>query len=145
MALITDAELLAMSFAEEALSGIDSTVRTTHRELASARVRTYVVKRYPAAEADLAGIYELKDAAASLAAFSLLSRRGVDARNQTWPIVERRWAAAEAWLVALVNGDVELADLEPTKGAPMVATSGDPQWTNATFNGGGRRTSGCCS
>lgn len=135
MAIITDAELLALSLAEVALSEIASEVRTMHRETASARVRAAIVKRYPGTEASLAGVWEAKDMAAALAAFSLLVRRGVSASDDSWKTVKDRRDNAEAWLVSLVNGDIELADLEPTKGAPMVATSGTPLWTKNAFNG----------
>lgn len=146
-ALLTDAEALAMSLAEDAINGIDVAERNVHRYAASARVLSSTVKRYtiPIAYAidGSDAPFELKDAAAAIFAMTLLARRGVSDRDPTYLIVKDRYTAANAWLKQLSDGeDVELVDGEITKGGPLVghgATSRQSRWSRRALYGG------CCA
>ncbi len=129
MALISDTELLLMSLATEALNGIAAGARDNAREAASAVVRSALVKKYAGAEATFSGMWEVKDCVAALAAHRLLSFRGVSNRDPTKLIVDERNKLALEWLQAIVDGDRELAGLEPTKGAPLVGRGRAPRWT----------------
>lgn len=143
MAILTDAELLAMSLAVEALNGESTTARDAARHAASARVLASVKKRYAVASSwTVSGVtasdapYELKDAAAAIAAFTLLAHRGVNDRDPTYVIVKDRYAAAAKFLVDLSIGeDVELVDVEMTKGAPLVKSGRAPRWNRDALLG----------
>jgi len=143
MAILTDAELLAMSFAVEALAGESTTARDAARANASARVLASVKKRYTVgASWQASGVtassapYELKDAAAALAAFALLAHRGVNDRDATYTIVKDRYTAAVKFLLDLSIGeDVELVDSEMTKGGPIVASGRAPRWNRDALRG----------
>lgn len=138
-ALLTDAEMLDLSLAEDALNGIDVATRDRHRYAASARVLASVKKKYPTDYADDGSDapYELKDAAAAICALSLLARRGVANEDPTYVVAKDRYDAATAWLKSLSDGeDAELVDVDPTKGSVLVATSGEPRWTRSALGGG---------
>lgn len=143
--IITDAELLAMSLASEALSGESTAARLAARIASTMIVLASAKKRYDVDAAwlvddpsgddeETVAPAELKDAAAALAAFRLIAHRGVSDRDPTKIVVDDRHKAAREFLKALSDGeDAELVDVDPTKGSVLVATSGSPKWTRAAM------------
>lgn len=136
MAIITDAEFLAMSLASDALNGESTTVRDAARSAASGRVLAAAKKRYALATSwTVSGVTigdappELKDATAAIGAFIALAHRGVSDRDPTYTIVKDRHDAAVAFLITLADGEhAELSTVDMSKGGVVVRTSGRRRW-----------------
>lgn len=141
MAILTDAEMLALGIPDEALEGLSSTVRDAHREAASERVVSAIGRRWSGATTYG---YDCKEVAAVLATYSLIARRGyAPVAGASDPIIARV-KLAEAWLALVVDGERDPTTNGTRIGAPMVATAGTPLWTRDAFNGP-TSSGGCCS
>lgn len=123
MAILTDAELLALGIGVDSLTGIDSTVRDAHREDASEWVLSFVRPRYEdALAADYVAPASLKGAAATRATMTLFAHRGVSNRDPTYIIVRDRLADVAKWLEEILAGSVQLGE-GPTRRAPVIVST----------------------
>lgn len=128
--LITDAELLGMAMGSEALSGIDVAVRDQARSSASAVTLSYVKKRYTLPLIQWGD--DLRQAAAKIAAWDLLSRRGFNPGSRSDVQIHARYMTAIKWLEDVRGGDVEPIDIidstpSVSEAGPLVATE-DTKW-----------------
>lgn len=135
MLLITDAELLAMGLALNALGQIPSPVRDTARAVASSFVLSHVKKQHTLPLVSWSD--DIRRATAHVATYDLLSNRGFNALLAGDPTIRDRYLDACAWLVKLADGRVEaeaIADSTPTvdDDAPLVAS--DPSRWGAYGN-----------
>lgn len=133
MALIDDAEFLAMSLAAEALAGVSSDVRDAARETASAYVRTRIKPSYSNVDEAVLTGFDVKDCVAAQAAWRALAYRGVSDADPTWKVVQERYAASEKWLDMIRDGEAELLGAEKDKGGAKVSTSGTPRWSKDAY------------
>jgi phage gp36-like protein len=130
--LITDAELLSLGIAANALGSIPSGDRDAAREAASGLVLSYYQKRFCLPliswEADT------KLATAQIARYLLIAKRGYDPSRGNDQSILDGYNAATAWLDKVRSGGVEpvgIVDSTPEvhEAAPLVSTSGDgPLW-----------------
>ena len=133
--LITDAELLSLSLAANALNGIASGTRDEHRESASDYVRGQLAPRYSgilAAALDHTGVsHEIKMAIAAVAAYHLMSHKGFNPAKGSEAQIQARYDSQMKWLEQIKTYKAELvggATLD--RGAPLVATTGTSAWDN---------------
>lgn len=98
---LTDAQLLALGLSAQTLSEIDSMVRAQHAAAACARVEGAVAQQWRDVTAwgD-----DCREAAAALASYSLLGRRGFGSGTGADAAVKNRYDAAEAWLALVADG-----------------------------------------
>lgn len=119
MAILTDAELLALAIPEDGLAGVTEGERDAHRLAASGRVVAAIARKW-------SGVTtygpECQEAAAALAAYSLLARRGYrPVAGAADPVLDRAKRADE-WL-ALVSMGQRDPDVDGTRvGAPIVSS-----------------------
>lgn len=133
--LITDAELLALGIGYEALTDVDSTVRTQACRAASGVVLSYLKKRYDLT--DLAGWSDdVKDATASIAAWRILSRRGYNPQSTIDIAIKANADVALQWLQAVALGSAEVYSLTNVGGdsltevnGPLVSSNDLIDWT----------------
>lgn len=130
--LITDAELLALGLATEALSGIAETVRDAHRLAASSYVVARLSPRFTVPE-DWTPGEDTKRAVAALAVESLIGRRGFDPRGggQADPIGTAARAARE-WLRDVLEGRARPTNVDALTelGGPLVAGTDTAAWAD---------------
>lgn len=141
--LISDAELLALGLAAEALGGISSAVRDAHRATASGIALAYLGVRFEVPSDWTCGP-DVRGAVAQIAAASALGRRGYNPQAKTSDPIAARAAAAEAWLQRIVDGDVRPLNVESLaerRGALVAGTlSSAWDWRRSTTGG---RYDGC--
>jgi hypothetical protein len=126
---ITDAELLALSLAADALADILSTTRDTHRAVASAEVRSVIETRF--APDGWTPDDDVKSAVAAIAAESLLAHRGYNPGGNGVAVAERA-KRARAWLVDVRDGKalpLGWEDLTDRRG-PLVAGTDASRWAS---------------
>jgi hypothetical protein len=129
IALITDAELLELSLASEALNGIASTVRDTHRTVNSDLVRSRLSCRVSTITSeDFEPEGDIKIAVAALTAWSLLRRRGFNPAAGKDSEIEKSAIAADAWIKDVIAGDAEVLTAATDKRAPLVGGSATSNW-----------------
>ena len=142
--LITDAELLALGLAAEALGGLASDVRAAHRATASGVALAYLGVRFEI-PADWTCGPDVRAAVAHIAAASALGRRGYNPQAKSSDPIAARAAAAEAWLQRVVDGAVRPLNVEgltERRGAQVAGTRSSAwDWRRSTT--GGRSGSGC--
>lgn len=144
--LISDAELLAMGIASDALAQIPSGVRDTARATATALAISYLRKRFMPPYSSVSD--DVKRAIAHIATFDLLARRGYSAQLGADGTILARYDSAIQWLRDAARGIVEpesIVDSTPTveEASPLISTSGSaPLWGSYGKGGTG---SGCCS
>lgn len=131
-ALITDGELLELSFAANALAGVAVDVRDAHRQAASDTVRSKLAPRVSAAvSAGYTPGSDVKGAVAAIASYTLLAYRGYSPEAGADKSVQARYETALAWLE-----DVRNCRAEPIeggaidRGAPKIASASPPDWLN---------------
>jgi phage gp36-like protein len=144
--LITDAQLLAMGLAVDALTGIDVGTRDIARAAASDHVLSYVAKRYTLPLIEWSD--DLRRATAHVASWDLLSTRGYAPIAGGDEAIKDRYDAAIRWLERVADGRVEpvgVVDSTPTiaEAGPLVSTDGEPLWPAYGRGAWGRRD-GCC-
>lgn len=100
--LITDAELLSLGIASDALGAIPSGDRDAQRLAASSFVLSYLANRYSLPLVSWTD--DVKAATAHIAAWWLLSRRGYDSTSGSDDNIENRYNAALVWLADVRDG-----------------------------------------
>ncbi len=132
--LITDAELLAMGIASDALASIALSVRDIARASASGLALSQVKKRHLLPLIQWGD--DLKRAVVHIAAYDLLTTRGFNPQAGADVAIRDRYLAALSWLKSVAKGEAELTDVidsSPTvhERGPLVSTSsGGPLWPN---------------
>jgi phage gp36-like protein len=132
--LITDAELLAMGIASNALSGIALATRDQSRRSASGVALSHLKKRYGLPLISWGD--DIRRAVAHIAAYDLLVVRGFNPLAGSDVAVRDRYLEAVQWLRDVAKGLVEPIDIEDSTAAaeehgPLVSTSeGGPRWGN---------------
>lgn len=131
--LFTDAELLSMGIASNALAAIPSADRDQARAAATSLFISYASKRHKPPFSSV-GDAE-KRAMAHVAAWDLLSKRGYNPVTGGDASIQQRYDAAIAWMRDGAKGLVqfELVDSTPTRqeAAPLVATD-ESEWGSGT-------------
>lgn len=130
--LISDAELLSLGIASNALGSIPSADRDVAREAASGFVLSYYQKRFclPLVSWE----FDTKLATAQIARWLLIARRGYDPSKGNDQAILDGYDKAVAWLDKVRTGAVEpvgIVDSTPEvhEAAPLVSTSTDgPLW-----------------
>lgn len=130
-ALISDAELLNLGVATDALNGIAVSVRDDARGAATDVAMSYIRKQYtpPITTTDMS----VKRAVAHIAAYDLLCTRGFSPLAGSDDAIEKRHDKALGWLLKLSKGHVEANITDSTgathENAPLVSVATDtPLW-----------------
>lgn len=127
--LITDAEMLALALAGEALEGIGSDVRDLHREAASDWVRGRLSPRYSSMLTTAAVSTECKQHIANRAAFTLLGRRGFNPSKGSEAQIAARMQDTVNWIDDVLHYRAELVDgADLDRGGPLVGGGGTSDW-----------------
>lgn len=142
--LITDAELLAMGIATDALSGIASGTRDTARAAASSVVLSFLRKRFGLPLVSWSD--DVKRATAHIAAWDLLAGRGYNPLTGGDPSIKLRADAAFSWLRDVVDGRVEPEDVvdstpDVDERSPLIASSELSGWD---YPAGSSGNGSCC-
>jgi phage gp36-like protein len=129
--LITDAELLALGIASDALASVDASIRLAHINAATGRALSFVAKQHTLPLVSWG--WDLRGAVAAIAAYTLLGRRGYNPAGGSDESIEKAYKEATAWLGRVAKGTIELVDVVDStpavhENAPLVATSGAPLW-----------------
>lgn len=127
--LITDAELLSLSMASDALNQLAQPVRDEHRKAASDRIRSSLAVRVSAAEADgFAPQRDVKEAVAARAAYTLLARRGYSPEAGVDRTVAARWEDTLVWLEAVRAGKAHVLGYPSDRQGAKVGGTDTSQW-----------------
>lgn len=123
--LITDAELLAMGIASNALGAIPSAERDAARGIASSFALSYLQKRFVLPL--LSWSDDVKRATAHVCSYDLLTFRGFNPNLGADDSLEKRYANAVQWLRDVARGIVEpeavVGSAPPiTKESPLLST-----------------------
>lgn len=142
--LITDAELLDMGLALNALAGIPEAKRDTSRVSASSFVLGHLRKRFKLPLVSWSD--DVKRATAHIAAYDLLVLRGFSPQAGSDVSIRDRYLAAVQWCRDVAKGDVEpeaVVDSSPDieEASPLMASE-PAQWP---VYGSRRNGNGCCS
>lgn len=133
---ITDAELLALALASEAIASVDEPTRTVHRRTASAEVRSVLEVRWVVT--DWTPDDDVKAAVAAIAAESILDHRGHNPGGYSGAIVAERAKRARAWLADIREGRALPLGWEglTDRRGPLVAGTDSGGWVSWRSGGG---------
>ena len=131
-ALIDDTELLALSLATEALTGIPVGTRDIQRQAASDYIRGRLAPRISAfGNVALTGAQissDVKEAIAARASFTLLGRRGFNPTAGSDKSVKDRHDAMLQWLTDVWEGRIEILGYPIDRQGPKVGGTGTSSW-----------------
>lgn len=126
-AYVTESEFGDLALAAEALNGISSAIKLVHLEAASRVADSYLQKRFTLPLSTWE--HDLRIAVSSIAAYTLLGRKGFRPGSGVDEMIVTRYTNAIEWLKAVAKGEVEPVIVDAStsleEAGPLVSTE-DP-------------------